>query len=38
MNRTHHFTAGYLHEWQESTDPARTYQSDAVRVELRMQR
>lgn len=38
MNRTHHFTAGYLHEWQESTDPTRTYQSDAVRVELRMQR
>ena len=38
MNRTHHFTAGYEHEWQESTDPTRAYQADVVRVELRMQR
>ena len=38
MNQTHRFTAGYEHEWQESSDPSRAYQSDAVRVELRMQR
>jgi hypothetical protein len=37
MNRTAWLTAGYLHEWLASSDPARDYQSDAVRVELRMQ-
>ena len=38
MNQTHRFTAGYEHEWQESSDPSRAHESDAVRVELRMQR
>jgi hypothetical protein len=37
MNRTAWLTAGYLHEWLASTDAARDYQSDAVRLELRMQ-
>jgi hypothetical protein len=38
INATHRLTAGYHHEWRESTDPSRAYESDAVRVELRMQR
>lgn len=38
MNETYRLTAGYRHEWQDSTDPSRAYESDAVRVELRMQR
>jgi hypothetical protein len=38
VDRTHHFTAAYWHEWQESSDPSRAHQSDAVRVELRMKR
>ena len=38
MNRTHHLTAGYRHEWQESTDPNRAWEADSVRVELKVQR
>jgi len=38
VNRTLHVTAGYIHEWLVSTDPAINYQSDAVQVELRAQR
>lgn len=38
VNRHHHVTAGYRHEWQESTDPTRAYEADSVRVELKMQR
>ncbi len=38
MNRTHHLSAGYRHEWQDSTDPSRAYEADSVRVELKVQR
>ena len=38
INRSLHLTAGYVHEWVVSTDPAVDYQSDAVQVELRAQR
>ena len=38
MNRSMHLTAGYLHEWLASSDPTRDYQSDTVRLELKMQR
>lgn len=38
MNRTHHLTARYRHEWQESTDPTRAWEADSVRLELRVQR
>ena len=38
VNQNHHLSAEYEHAWQESTDPASTYQSDAVRLKLRLQR
>ncbi|MCR4283165.1 MAG: outer membrane beta-barrel protein [Bauldia sp.] len=38
LNRTMHLTAGYLHEWLQSSDASRDYQSDEVRLELRLQR
>jgi hypothetical protein len=38
INRALRLTAGYVHEWLTSSDPANDYQSDAVQVELRVQR
>jgi hypothetical protein len=38
LNRTLHLTAGYIHQWLVSSDPAGDYQSDAVSVGLRVQR
>ena len=38
LNRTAWLTAGYEHTWFASSDPSRAYQSDAVRMELRLQR
>jgi hypothetical protein len=38
INRSLHLTAGYVHEWVVSTDPAVDYQSDTVKVGLRAQR
>jgi hypothetical protein len=37
LNRTAWLTAGYLHEWFDSSDATRNYESDAVRVQLRLQ-
>jgi len=37
-NRWLHLTGGYVHEWLNSTAAGRSYQSDAVRLELLAQR
>ncbi len=38
VHRRLYLTGGYVHEWADSTEAANTFQSDAVRVELRLQR
>ncbi len=38
LNRKLYLTGGYVHTWKQSTAASETYQSDAVRVELRLQR
>ncbi|HEY5080423.1 MAG TPA: outer membrane beta-barrel protein [Bauldia sp.] len=38
INRTLQLTAGYVHEWMDSSDPTLPYQSDTVKAELRVQR
>jgi hypothetical protein len=37
LNRRLWLTGGYEHEWSESTDASQTFQSDALKVELRLQ-
>ena len=37
FNRNVSLTAGYLHEWLDSTDHGRDYTADTVRVDLRFQ-
>jgi hypothetical protein len=38
LNRSVHLTGGYIHEWLDSSDPTRDYESDSVRLTLRLQR
>ena len=38
INRTLWLTAGYVHEWYVSSDPAANYSSDTIKVELKAQR
>ncbi len=38
MNRNMWLTAGYLHEWVDSSTAGASYQADTVRMELRVQR
>lgn len=38
MNRNMWLTAGYLHEWVDSSVPGASHEADTVRVELRVQR
>ena len=38
LNRRAYLTGGYTHEWADSTAAGGTYQSDALRVELRLQK
>lgn len=38
VNRTMYLTAGYLHEWLDSADPASEYTADSVYATLRLQR
>jgi hypothetical protein len=38
LNRAARLTAAYTHAWLSSSDPSRDYQSDEVRLELRLQR
>jgi hypothetical protein len=38
LNRSVHLTGGYIHEWLDSSDSTRDYQSDSVRLTLRLQR
>ncbi len=38
LNRRTWLTGGYSHEWAMSTAPGNTYQSDTLKVELRLQK
>jgi hypothetical protein len=38
INRTLQLTAGYVHQWMDSTDPTLRYKSETVKAELRVQR
>ena len=38
LNRRTWLTGGYAHEWAMSTAAGNTYQSDSLKVELRLQK
>ena len=38
LSRRVWLTGGYVHEWMDSTSPGGSFQSDAVRLELRVQK
>jgi hypothetical protein len=38
LNRSVHLSGGYVHEWLDSSEAGRDYESDSVRLTLRLQR